>query len=801
MNTTGNYTTNQGDLSLEQTGENVNGKYSKTGVLEGSISGNVITGIWKNSGKEGLFEFVFSDHLSFKGKYKIGTEQGNMRSKWDGQITKLNNTIVSKVETTEEINDVKTDYEKKNGTAKWIDEEKNVWEGLWNNNVFVKGKIIFNDGSIEEGEFKDEELNGEGKFTYKDDDDELVVEEGIFKDGNLIKGTILYENGSKSEGEFNEEGLNGEGKNTYKDDDDELVVEEGIFKDGILIKGTTTWEDGTKQEGEFNEEGLNGNGKNTYKDDEDELVVEEGIFKDGNLVKGRILYENGSKSEGEFNEEGLNGEGIRSYKDGCFEKGIFKDGNFIDGNSKKLNDDNLFFEEKWIKGKPVEIFCPDLKNEKNMLIIGEKIYKNGKDAVYENYTKKYTHIKTEYLHYEFSKDKEAANLFGLMLQSCIAFYKLKNLPELPESESNENKKSTQKPVENKNESVLKMDIITSQQETKKEDKTKKIKYDNGLYIGDIDPLTKNRHGYGAYIWNDGNYYEGDFSQNKRTGKGIYIWPNGRYYVGDFIDGKRTGMGKEWDRVLYRYAIGKFVDGKPEKPYVTDYDYAIKNRANDLAAFFKTQARGSDFLKNTLSLILAELPQINTENSNTILKNISCDIIWSLKLYKKDNDKYFLTDHDEKIEITKSGIKISLESIFSNVAPKMINEITQTDFNISVSADINSQLKQSVEFIEERLQLATDSKNSLPYITFKKEVSSDFHENLLKIKGYHPIFIHGIYPHYNYEQFREDIRVIFMGLGLIEQSIKKRSVHDKETFWKLTEKGNQIMVEIKMNKML
>ena len=91
MNTSGNYTTNQGDLILEQIGNNVNGRYSKIGVLEGSISGNIITGIWKNSGKTGLFEFVFSDDNSFNGKYKIGIEQGTMRSKWDGQIANLNN--------------------------------------------------------------------------------------------------------------------------------------------------------------------------------------------------------------------------------------------------------------------------------------------------------------------------------------------------------------------------------------------------------------------------------------------------------------------------------------------------------------------------------------------------------------------------------------------------------------------------------------------------------------------------------------------------------------------------------------
>lgn len=72
----------------------------------------------RNASPNGSFEFVFSDGLSFKEKYKIDTEPGTMRSKWDGQITNLNNTEAIKDKTTEEKNDVKTVSEKKNGIAK-----------------------------------------------------------------------------------------------------------------------------------------------------------------------------------------------------------------------------------------------------------------------------------------------------------------------------------------------------------------------------------------------------------------------------------------------------------------------------------------------------------------------------------------------------------------------------------------------------------------------------------------------------------------------------------------------------------
>lgn len=535
MNTTGNYTTNQGDLTIDQTGENVNGKYSKTGVLEGSISGNIITGIWKNSGKEGLFEFVFSDDLSFKGKYKIGFEQGALRSKWDGQITNLNNTEASKDIT-----------------------------------------------------------------------------------------------------------------------------------------------------------------------------------------------------------------------------------------------------------KPVEIISPDFDDDEIKFDVGALIKDRGTSTVKEIYRNSFTQLKKGSNLYDMS-NPAIIGLLDSCLKSCLSFYEWQ---------------TTKKKLEKMEEEEKIADIKAGKYDKKKITDAEKIKYDNGLYIGDIDPLTRSRHGYGAYIWNQGDYYEGNWVQGERTGKGIFIWQNGKYYVGDFIDGKRTGIGREWDKDEFSYATGKFVDGKPEKPYVKSYDYVKKNLSSDLADFFKTQARGLDYLKEIFSNILQELPKNNLDNSNNILKNISCDFIWYISVYNKKLNDNFGSDHKESIEQTQCGVKISLESIFSNTAPKMINEITQTDFNNAIYGDIMSQIKPLIDIFEERLQIAIESKNNLPYIKFEKGNNTELYSELLKIKGYHPIFVN-IFDvlSINYEQSREDIRVIFMGLGLIEQSIKKRSVHDKETYWKLTEKGNKMMVDIKMKKLM
>ena len=48
---------------------------------------------------------------------------------------------------------------------------------------------------------------------------------------------------------------------------------------------------------------------------------------------------------------------------------------------------------------------------------------------------------------------------------------------------------------------------------------------------------------GKYTWTNGDIYEGEWVNNKRTGKGKYTWVSGDVYEGDFVDGKRTGYGK------------------------------------------------------------------------------------------------------------------------------------------------------------------------------------------------------------------------------------------------------------------
>ena len=147
-----------------------------------------------------------------------------------------------------------------------------VYEGNWvDGKACGKGKLTFiwknQIGFVKEGEFKNDELNGQGKWTgYRDDGKTIsYIHEGNFTNGKL----------------------NGQGKWTgYKDDGKTIS-----FID----------------EGNFTNYALNGQGKETrYRNGEVDSVYE------GEWVNGK-----------------RNGQGTKTYADGRVESGTWKDGEFV----------------------------------------------------------------------------------------------------------------------------------------------------------------------------------------------------------------------------------------------------------------------------------------------------------------------------------------------------------------------------------------------------------------------------------------------------------------------------------------
>ena len=120
--------------------------------------------------------------------------------------------------------------------------------------------VIYPDGETYEGEWKDGQKHGQGKYTYTNG----TTYKGEFKDGKKHgKGKYTYADGRTYEGEWKDGKKHGKGKNTYADG----RTYEGDWKDGKRHgQGKYTYADGGTYEGECKDGTQHGEGKFTYPD-------------------------------------------------------------------------------------------------------------------------------------------------------------------------------------------------------------------------------------------------------------------------------------------------------------------------------------------------------------------------------------------------------------------------------------------------------------------------------------------------------------------------------------------------------
>ena len=54
-----------------------------------------------------------------------------------------------------------------------------------------------------------------------------------------------------------------------------------------------------------------------------------------------------------------------------------------------------------------------------------------------------------------------------------------------------------------------------------------LSYSNGYYDGDVN-YNDEEHGYGTFVWSDGNKYIGQWRNGQMHGRGKYVWKDGSY---------------------------------------------------------------------------------------------------------------------------------------------------------------------------------------------------------------------------------------------------------------------------------
>lgn len=93
----------------------------------------------------------------------------------------------------------------------------------------------------------------------------------------------------------------------------------------------------------------------------------------------------------------------------------------------------------------------------------------------------------------------------------------------------------------------------------------------GEYSGEWNDKTKQRHGRGIQVWTDKTIYIGFWKEYIANGKGKLLYQNGNYYDGNFVNGKFEGKG------MYNILNGPSYngewknDGKEVWPDETEYE--------------------------------------------------------------------------------------------------------------------------------------------------------------------------------------------------------------------------------------
>lgn len=149
QNASGVYQTDFGEMTLQQTANKVIGTYKhQNGVVEGTISGNVLSGVWTQSNGKGKFVFVFNGNFtSFTGKW--GYNDAEPTSAWNGKKNTTNNNTLNGTFTTD-FNDLTFQQNANKVTGKYLYKDGRI-EGTLNGKVLTgtwtqsngKGKLVF----------------------------------------------------------------------------------------------------------------------------------------------------------------------------------------------------------------------------------------------------------------------------------------------------------------------------------------------------------------------------------------------------------------------------------------------------------------------------------------------------------------------------------------------------------------------------------------------------------------------------------------------------------------------------------
>jgi len=86
------------------------------------------------------------------------------------------------------------------------------------------------------------------------------------------------------------------------------------------------------------------------------------------------------------------------------------------------------------------------------------------------------------------------------------------------------------------------------------------------------------------IWEDDNFYQGEFLKSEKNGIGLYRWPDGTLCLGEWKDNKLNGYG------IYKFADGSEYKGEWNKSMFHGYGEYIFPKIKKYIGFFSKDKR-------------------------------------------------------------------------------------------------------------------------------------------------------------------------------------------------------------------
>lgn len=164
-------------------------------------------------------------------------------------------------------------------------------------------------------------------------------------------------------------------------------------------------------------------------------------------------------------------------------------------------------------------------------------------------------------------------------------------------------------------------------------------------------------GYGIEIWNEGSYFQGYYNNGYKNDIGTYTWPNGSIYIGEITDNQLNGYG------LYKFFDGRIYFGEWRSNSMHGYGEFYWIDGKKYIGFFENDEKtgfGMHLWKNPIRIYIGFWKEGKQNGyGRYISEKISIYGIWNKGIKQK-----VLEEKEFKSIIKKNQQLRPYESIFS-----------------------------------------------------------------------------------------------------------------------------------------